>query len=1465
MKSIAISPTNGMWSVKKNPFLDDSAPAGTTGPSVTVSAEAVGSANTAGVPGGTAVELSFRNSDLSSANFTGVASTSRRSGTLSVVEAADTVSLSLQSRAAVSRGSEYIAPAMTAVPMSAAAAIQVEVPEEIQYTVAAASSPVLLPYEMPRAEYMYGCTATVVAMIFAYYDRNGYTVNGQTYSTVNLIKGGEAELNSRGLDGDSGNMNSFNTLVGKATASERHVAEFFNQTPETELKNTFVGDTNEIDQSRWDCLADYMGTNQMWRDNDDYSSLVFLNVTLGEIRQWTETATFTYGDIVRVIPVKMMDYSYGLSLYVADMGNYRLHDTLTATYDTDNNGGIFTFEMYKAEIDAGRAVHIGIEEHSMVGYGYDAATKEIIFDDTYESGKRMKWGGSYYYAGASRKLQSISTIAFDTSYLYALPTVTGSLEYQMTRRSASSKLENLTASAQKTATTQILYTVSGVTGGSLYLDVNNNNILDDNEKTFSVGSFAQSDIDSGKVKFLFADGSKAGTVTFKVANGLDSDNGQYLWSSAFQYQILGKKNPDPVTIHAPTIDGNNVTLTWDIAEAGLKYEVQYSLTADFALFTQTTLTVGEWNLNRMADNLYYWRVRAVDSDKDASEWEGSSFRVDTIAPGIPTIKAPQVTNGNVLFQWNAVDDASSVSYEIEYSLNADFSGAKKQVVTATQWLLTGLADEIYHWRMRAFDAAGNVGEWTSKSSFRVDTTAPDQVAAETPKLYGTRVEFRWSEVSDVSGVVYELEYADNPDFTDAVRTVVNGKTKFAVNDMPEGQYYWRIRAVDGAANAAPWTPGAAFLVDTIPPAIEDVFVPAYSEDEIVWHWSDAVEAGGLAYYELEYAATSSFTDSVTLRLTDTSYTLTQPPSQRYFWRIRAVDTAGNASRWQMGTPFQVIAETGSDFETAREITFNRAHEERLGGEDLADMFKVTLTAGKYALTANGVDTPLRADIKMYDADGKKILLKGSTKKTGSLVTKSIVLEAGTYYILVASADKGKSEGLYSLKVTGETFDKANQANDDEMTTSPLVSVPGTQSRLEPVALMADEWVGLGDASDFRRVDITTAGKYDFTLTNLRDTAKLTVFGTNGKKLKSITVKAGSAKNAITGLLLNSGLYYVQVEAPGAKKAQNTPYSLTLTGETFIDANQANDDERSTSPLISVPGTQSILEPVALMADEWVGTGDASDFRRVDIAAAGKYDFTLTNLSNTAKLTVFSANGKKIKSLSVKAGSAKNAIADLLLQSGLYFVQVEAPGAKKAQNTPYDLTLTGEVFNRGNTADNTAATATQLDLSAGVRDEWVGYGDEIDYYRFSVSAETAGSYSFQLTGEAKMANLTIYLDRPDKTPKQLKRATIGKDGTAVIGGLELEAGNYLVAVASADKGKGKKNTAYDLAIELPSPTVPLVPESASMQLASLPDLSGDGLNSGWGLDAALAPELSCASNLLDANDEERKRSGLLASA
>ncbi len=106
--------------------------------------------------------------------------------------------------------------------------------------------------------------------------------------------------------------------------------------------------------------------------------------------------------------------------------------------------------------------------------------------------------------------------------------------------------------------------------------------------------------------------------------------------------------------------------------------------------------------------------------------------------------------------------------------------------------------------------------YVARTSFTMDSVAPPIPALIAPED-GTRIgllgdnspTFRWSTVNDPSGVTYSLQIDDRSDFPDPIIDI-SGLTvsHYSLNSsqsLPLGEYYWRVKAIDGASNESPWS------------------------------------------------------------------------------------------------------------------------------------------------------------------------------------------------------------------------------------------------------------------------------------------------------------------------------------------------------------------------------------------------------------------------------------------------------------------------------------------------------------------------------------------------------------------------------------------------------------------------------------------------------------------------------------
>jgi hypothetical protein len=117
------------------------------------------------------------------------------------------------------------------------------------------------------------------------------------------------------------------------------------------------------------------------------------------------------------------------------------------------------------------------------------------------------------------------------------------------------------------------------------------------------------------------------------------------------------------------------------------------------------------------------------------------------------------------------------------------------------------------------DATASVASGTFKTEMS-PPPVPRPVSPEAGSKFGmvgnTVVEFSWNAVEDPSGVSYVMEISGSPEFTGAMLRKENiAQTQYTLTEeeaLPDGSYYWRLKAVDGAGNESGWTTGQLFKV-----------------------------------------------------------------------------------------------------------------------------------------------------------------------------------------------------------------------------------------------------------------------------------------------------------------------------------------------------------------------------------------------------------------------------------------------------------------------------------------------------------------------------------------------------------------------------------------------------------------------------------------------------------------------------
>ena len=208
------------------------------------------------------------------------------------------------------------------------------------------------------------------------------------------------------------------------------------------------------------------------------------------------------------------------------------------------------------------------------------------------------------------------------------------------------------------------------------------------------------------------------------------------------------------------------------------------------------------------DATYYWQVRAGNASGTFSEWSPvSSVTVDTVTPAVPVVSATGVANGEstnvspVTVNW--LTPSGAVKYDYRVWTNAADSRFNSPGTAYVESNLSGNSrtgtfsegQGTYFIQLRAYDAAGNVSDWSETFAVTYDIEGPaitgtgftrsDNVVTPEFAQGEDMVRFTWTAGTDnpVDGADFDPILL-NPDFT----------------ITEDGEYEFTLTAFDAAGN-----------------------------------------------------------------------------------------------------------------------------------------------------------------------------------------------------------------------------------------------------------------------------------------------------------------------------------------------------------------------------------------------------------------------------------------------------------------------------------------------------------------------------------------------------------------------------------------------------------------------------------------------------------------------------------------
>jgi uncharacterized repeat protein (TIGR01451 family) len=284
---------------------------------------------------------------------------------------------------------------------------------------------------------------------------------------------------------------------------------------------------------------------------------------------------------------------------------------------------------------------------------------------------------------------------------------------------------------------------------------------------------------------------------------------------------------------------------------------------------------------------------------------------DTTPPSAPgTLSASAASSMQINLSWGAATDNVAVTgYRVERcSGTSCASFAEVAQPTGTSFNDTGLAASTpYSYRVRAADAAGNLGAFSNTSSATtqaaLDTqapTAPSSLSATASS--SSQVDLLWTASTDNVGVTgYGLERCQGAGCTSFAEVATpSGTTYSDIGLTGSTSYSYRVRARDAANNQSSYSNTAITVTqaaaDTTPPTAPGALTAsAVSSSEIDLSWGPATDDVAVTGYRVERCqgtGCTSFTQVATPSGTTFSDT-GRAAATSYSYRVRAADAAGN--------------------------------------------------------------------------------------------------------------------------------------------------------------------------------------------------------------------------------------------------------------------------------------------------------------------------------------------------------------------------------------------------------------------------------------------------------------------------------------------------------------------------------------------------------------------------------------------
>ena len=285
-------------------------------------------------------------------------------------------------------------------------------------------------------------------------------------------------------------------------------------------------------------------------------------------------------------------------------------------------------------------------------------------------------------------------------------------------------------------------------------------------------------------------------------------------------------------------------------------------------------------------NTPYWTQ--YQSRTSAADYKASSTQLSA-----PTVTGGNDAQGRPTLKWNAVSGAAK--YEVYRARSKDGDYTKYSTVTGTSYTNTSYIEDgnTYYYKVRALDADGTAGAWSSVVSVTYKQILPAPTVTGGNDSQG-RPTLTWKAVSGAAK--YEVYRARSKDGDYIKYSTVTGTSYTNTSYIENGNtYYYKVRALGSDGTAGPDSTPVSVTYKA-PFGAPLVTGSKDSQGRPALKWDKVTDA---AKYEVYRARSKNGTYSLMSTQSATGYTNTSylANGTTYYYKVRALKASGTASAY----------------------------------------------------------------------------------------------------------------------------------------------------------------------------------------------------------------------------------------------------------------------------------------------------------------------------------------------------------------------------------------------------------------------------------------------------------------------------------------------------------------------------------------------------------------------------------------